>query len=106
MYLDFLSNRTLSVVVDGYCSTFRKIYAGVPQGSLLVSTLFSLHINDLLSATKNPIHSFADDSTLHSSFSFAKPVSNHLLETSRNQISLSQDIQTILDWGAKKSCSV
>ena len=100
---NFLSNRTLSVVVDGYCSAFHNINAGVLQGSVLAPTLFLLHINDLLSATKNPIHSFADDSTLHSSFSFAKPVSNHLLETSRNamQISLSQDIQTILDWGAK-----
>jgi retron-type reverse transcriptase len=75
----FLSNRTLSVVVDGYCSSFHTINAGVPQGSVLAPTLFLLHINDLLSATNNPIHSFADDSTLHSSFNFTKPVSNRLL---------------------------
>ena len=83
--------------MDGYCSVFHKINAGVLQGSVLAPTLFLLHINDRLSATKNPIHSFADDSILHSSFNFAKPVSNHLLETSHNamQISLSQDIQTI-----------
>ncbi|CAH1988438.1 unnamed protein product [Acanthoscelides obtectus] len=34
-------------------------------GSVLAPTLFLLHINDLLSCTINPIHSFADDSTLH-----------------------------------------
>ena len=61
---NFLSNRTLSVVVDGYCSAVHKINAGVPQAPVLAPTLCLLHINDLLSATKNPIHSFADDSTL------------------------------------------
>ena len=44
---------------------FHPINTGVPQGSVLAPTLF-LHINDLLSATTNPIHSYADDSTLHS----------------------------------------
>ena len=71
-----------------------KIYAGVPKGSILALTLFLLHINDLLSSTKNPIHSFAENITLHASFNFAKPVSNDLIEASRNamQNSLSQDI--------------
>ena len=56
----FLSNRRISVVVDGHSSNFH------PINSVLAPTLFLLYIDDLLSATTNPIHSYADDSTLHS----------------------------------------
>ncbi|CAH2013936.1 unnamed protein product [Acanthoscelides obtectus] len=55
---DFLSGRKISVVIDGISSSSCKIGLGS-------DTVF-LHINDLLSCTINPIHSFADDSTLHS----------------------------------------
>ena len=49
---NFLSNRYISVIVDGSQSKSYPINAGVPQGSVLSSTLFLLHINDLLNVTK------------------------------------------------------
>nr|CAH7760132.1 unnamed protein product [Callosobruchus chinensis] len=52
-----------------------SINAGVPQGSALTPILFLLHINDLLSSTTNPIHSFADDSTLHAGIMSHRPIS-------------------------------
>ena len=99
----FLSGRRISVVVDGHSSDLYSINAGVPQGSVLAPTLFLLHINDLLGSCKNPIHSYADDSTLHSSISFSKPVSEGELDDKRRtlRISISQDLQSILDWGAR-----
>jgi len=99
----FLSNRFISVVIDGHASNFHPINAGVPQGSILAPTLFLLHINDLLSSTVNPIHSYADDSTLHSSVRFPQATSDHELDSRRRSMheSLSRDLQTILDWGAK-----
>ncbi len=47
----FLSDRSISAVVDGNCSTPMIINSGVPQGSVLSLTLFLLFINDLLSCT-------------------------------------------------------
>ena len=53
----FLSNRFIRVMVDGNLSDCFSINAGVPQGSVLSTTLFLFHINDLLASTSNSIHS-------------------------------------------------
>src|SRR6201990_1715513 len=59
---NFLSGRSIAAVVDGNRSSFKSINSGVPQGSVLSPTLFLLFINDLLSITPSPIHSYADAS--------------------------------------------
>ena len=61
----FLSNRFISVAVDGATSASFPVSSGVLQGSVLSPTLFLLFINDLLHATASDVHSFADDSNLH-----------------------------------------
>ena len=43
----FLSSRQLRVILDGKSSPECSVNAGVPLGSILGSTLFLLHINDL-----------------------------------------------------------
>nr|CAH7724573.1 unnamed protein product [Callosobruchus chinensis] len=80
---DFLSGGKITVVVDGFSSSFHNIKAGVPQTSVLAPILFLLHINDLLSSTTNPIHSFADDSTLHAGIMSTRPISVVELESRR-----------------------
>ncbi len=65
----FISCCSISAVVDGHCSSPKPINSGVPQGSVLSPTLFLLFNNDL-SVTNHPIHSYADDSTLHFLTSF------------------------------------
>src|SRR6201990_429583 len=67
----FLSDRSISALVDGATSSSFSVNYGVPQGSVLSPTLFLLFINDLLNCTSNSVHPYDDDnSTLHSSTHF------------------------------------
>nr|CAH7742522.1 unnamed protein product [Callosobruchus chinensis] len=78
--------------VDGFSSSFHNINAGVPQGSILTPTFFT-----------NPIHSFADDSTLHAGIMSNSPISVVELERRRlaTAASLSKDLEAIAAWGLK-----
>jgi hypothetical protein len=92
---DYLSNHSQAVCVDGVNSKAQPINAGVPQGSVLGPTLFLIFINDLLESTSNPIHSFADDSTLHAHLPSGS------LASARQQVadSLEADLSKIEEWG-------
>ena len=94
-------DRSIAAVVDGHRSLPLPINSGVPQGSVLSPTLFLLFINDLLNCTSSPIHSYADDSTLHYSFSFKRPPSQQALQNAREEAlaRLNSDLSKISDWG-------
>jgi hypothetical protein len=98
---DFLSGRSIAAVVDGHRSSFKPINSGVPQGSVLSPTLFLLFINDLLSITSSPIHSYADDSTLHYSFHFERRPTQSQLAHARTVAleQLTSDLSRISNWG-------
>ena len=66
LFSSFLSNRRLQVVLDGKSSQEYPVNAGVPQGSILGHTLFSLYINDLPDDVICDIGIYADDTTLDS----------------------------------------
>ena len=99
---NFLANRQIAVAVDGSLSDYFPVVAGVPQGSVLSPTLFLIFINDLLSCTYNPIHSFADDTTLHASISFSNNPTLASLDDSRYNLldSINTDLSLISSWGA------
>ena len=99
----FLSNRFISVVVDGASSASFPVSSGVPQGSVLSPTLFLLFINDVLHATDSDVHSFADDSNLHESSSFQCQSSSNARSQSRLAMSstINSDLQSISEWGAR-----
>ena len=62
----FLSNRRLRVVLDGKSSQEYPVNAGVPQGSILGTTLFLVYISDLPDDVICDIAIYADDTTLYS----------------------------------------
>jgi hypothetical protein len=97
----YLSERTFAVVIDGATSLTFHTNLGVPQGAVLSPTLFLIFINDLFASTSNPIHSYADDSTVHVSTSFPRAPSNIDRNLTRHNVSqsISNDLSLIHQWG-------
>jgi hypothetical protein len=61
----FLSNRKLSVLVEGEMSMPRIMKAGVPQGSVLSPTLFNMYTNDTPQTIGVYLALFADNTCLY-----------------------------------------
>ncbi len=99
---NFLTGPSISAVVVGNCSKHKPINSGVLQGSVLLPTLFQLFINDL-SITECPIHSYADDSTLHYSATFKSRPSQIEIHNARLDATehMASDFSIISDWGRR-----
>ena len=63
-FRNYLSQRVQRVLINGSCSAWGNITAGVPQGSVLGPLLFLVYINDIAYAVNSQIRLFADDTTL------------------------------------------
>ena len=64
-FKSYLTNRMQRVTLRGQYSSWGKIGAGVPQGSVLGPLLFILYINDITSVVRHSnIRLFADDTCL------------------------------------------
>ena len=57
----FLCYRQQRVVVNGVKSDWAPVVSGVPQGTVLGPSLFSLQINDITAGIVSEIRFFADD---------------------------------------------
>ena len=89
-FRSYLSDRKQRVCMDGYCSTWNSINAGVPQGSILGPYLFLLFVNDIVDVVSNKIKLFADDTSLYCI------VDNH--ETAA--VSLNTDLDSLHSWSS------
>ena len=84
----FFNNRLQRVVLNGQNSSRTPVFAGFPQGSVLVPLFFLIYINDLAEDISSTAKLFADDTSLFS-------VVNDIDE-SANQMNL--DLEKISLW--------
>ena len=61
----FLGNRMQRVVLNQTESKWRRVYSGVPQGSVLGPIPFLIYINDLPDYVKSSCKIFADDTKIY-----------------------------------------
>ena len=80
-FTNYLQDRKFRVVMEGVRSEWSNVTRGVPQGSILGPLLFTLFVNDLPNAVeKCTVNLFADDTSIYTSDSDPKRVSNILEE--------------------------
>ena len=84
----YLRNREQRVVLNGQTSEWKRIYSGVPQGSVLGPLLFLIYINDLHDGISSMCKIFADDTSL-----FSK-----VLDVNKSVIELNADLEKINQW--------
>nr|CAH7747924.1 unnamed protein product [Callosobruchus chinensis] len=73
--------------------------ASPPPSVTSTQELLLLHIDDLLSSTTNPIHSFADDRTMHASIMSNRPIS--VVELECRRLVTAKVLEAITAWRYK-----
>lgn len=84
---DFIFSRQQRVYHNGTPSQPQSVISGIPQGSVLVPTLFSLFINDLIPHISSTPVLYADDLTL------VKPI-----KSTKDYDDLQQDLDRVHIW--------
>ena len=85
---NYLYSREQRVVLNGQTSEWKRIYSGVPQGSVLGPLLFLIYINDLPDGITSMCKIFADDTSF-----FSK-----VLDVNKSVIELNAVLQKINQW--------
>ena len=65
--ISYLADRRMYVVVNGTSSTTKIVRPGVPQGSILSPTLYSIFTNDILTTSNTQLAVYADDTAIYAS---------------------------------------
>ena len=86
----FLEDRVQRVVIGGSHSTWRRVWSGVPQGSVLGPTLFLIYVNDLLENIDSKGKLFADDAKIY-----------RQLRTEEDRKTFQQDLDKLHAWSTK-----
>ena len=81
----YLHNREQRDVLNGQTSEWKKIYSGVPQGSVLGPLLFLIYINDLIDGITSMCQILVDDTSL-----FSK-----VLDVNKSVVELNADLEKI-----------
>ena len=85
--LNFLTQRSMRVVIEGACSESTAVDSGVPQGTVLGPILFLCHINDIPSSVSSQVGLFADNCLLYCE-----------INTFKDHLTLQQDLKQLEVW--------
>ena len=85
---NFLSKRYQRVVLNGKASPWKRVSAGVPQGSVLGPLFFLIYINDLAEGVTCKVKFFADDTSMFQAVS----------DVNMTADTLNQDLAIIQNW--------
>ena len=88
---DFLKGREQRVVVNNEFSDWACVVSGIPQGSVLGLSLFTIFINDIPSDITSNVKFFEDDTKLYNSAHLNNLIQedlNHLLQCSNKSLLL------------------
>ena len=85
---NFLSERYQRVVLNGKASSWKRVSAGVPQGSVLGPLFFLIYINDLAEGVTCKVNFFADDTSMFQAVS----------DVNMTADTLNQDLAIIQNW--------
>ena len=91
MSFNRLENCQQRVVLNGQSSSWTKVNAGIPQGSILGPLLFLIYINDLPNGLQSNPKLFADDTSLFST----------VQDITTSTVSLNNDLTKISEWAVK-----
>ena len=83
----WLTDRWQRICLDGVCSCWRKVWSGVPQGSVLGPILFITYLNDLDNSISGKVLRFADNTKLYAT-----------VDNQAQGQSLQRDIDVLGDW--------
>ena len=84
---NFLTKRTMKVVLEGESSDEVLVESGVPQGTVLGPVLFLCHINDLPLSVNSQVRLFADDCLLYRN-----------IDSQQDHITLQNDLKNLEQW--------
>ena len=85
----YLTNRQQYAELDGISSDLKPMFTGVPQGSILGTLLFWIHINDILQSSQHFKYIlYADDTTLFTTVQFR----------SAPQIDINNELSNVHNW--------
>ena len=82
-----MKNWTRRVVVEGAISSVAQVTSGVPQGSVLGSLLFLVHINNLPLVVSPTIGLFADDAYIY-----------WVIRSKEDTTALQRDLDALVKW--------
>ena len=89
LLIDFWKNRQQRVVFNGQFSSWTKVNAGVPQGTILGPLLFLIYINDLPDGLQSNPKLFADDISL---FSTVQDITTSTVSLNNNLTKISESV--------------